>query len=136
MKALKGKTINEVYISDDKVWLKFELANGKYVLYKARNECCNDVWFNHISGLKSLLGAKVLSVHKKPMIEKATPTKQGEDDIYGWTIITANGYFDVEMRNSSNGYYGGHLERIEYPWRQSYPNPLDKVTFKKLFRDF
>ena len=26
-----------------------------------------------------------------------------------WTIKTTAGYFDLEVRNSHNGYYGGHI---------------------------
>jgi len=130
IKELIGKVINKVYISDDHVLLKFTCIDRESIIYVAEADCCNDVWFNHINGLQNLIGAVVISVHDKPTIEDATPTKQDEDIIYGWTVVTANGYFDVEMRNSSNGYYGGTLSL--------YPNELvtEDLVFKELESDF
>ncbi len=130
MKELVGKTVNKVYISDDKELLKFEINDGESVVYHAEKDCCNDVWFNHVNGLQNLIGATVISVYDKPDIDNATPTRQDMDIVYGWTVITVNGYFDVEMRNSSNGYYGGSLALYKNEWL------TEDVAFKELVSDF
>lgn len=33
--------------------------------------------------------------------------------VYRTTIVTDRGFIDIEYRNSSNGYYGGWLEKDE-----------------------
>jgi len=37
-------------------------------------------------------------------------TRQEVDEVDFITFVTDKGYFDIEFRNSSNGYYGGSMD--------------------------
>lgn len=122
--ALLGKTIvglesgtYEVPGDDDPLdYLRFLTSDGGYVAYAAEGDCCSRSWFNHLSGLDALLGQTVIAVQVKPMSEIPGTGDGWESDelkIYGWTLTTPRGYVDLEMRNSSNGYYGGSIERLD-----------------------
>jgi hypothetical protein len=117
--VLVGKHINGLFIANDKWTLVFRDVDGCRYRFDTENDCCNSVWFNHVSGANILgqgnifdllRGAKVLAVEAKGWTED-------RDDEYGhevvqdafWTIRTDRGYIDLEVRNSHNGYYGGRV---------------------------
>jgi hypothetical protein len=117
--VLVGKRINGLFIANDKWTLVFRDVDGCRYRFDTENDCCNSVWFNHVSGANILgqgnifdllRGAKVLAVEAKGWTED-------RDDEYGhevvqdafWTIRTDRGYIDLEVRNSHNGYYGGRV---------------------------
>jgi hypothetical protein len=117
-KDLLNKTINEVYIGEDKTYLKFVTSEGEFSYY-AYGDCCSQSWFNHLDGLDRLIGQEVKQIVGKPSSEVLPEKDQDQVEMYGWTLITPKGYVDLEMRNDSNGYYGGSVERIGAPDRSS-----------------
>lgn len=124
-KELIGESINGIFIGNENSTLVFRTIYGKWIRFDADGDCCNTVWFNHISGIPAtmgdgnvfdiLRGSKVISVE-----DKGWETDTANYDEYVviedgfWTIKTDRGYIDIEVRNSHNGYYGGRVEYVEY----------------------
>ena len=121
--TLLGKRINGIFLGNDKWTLAFRTVEGQYVRYDTQNDCCNSVWFNHISGVNILgdgnsfdllRGVEVLAVE-----DKGWSDNRDDEDGYEvvqdgfWTIRTDRGYIDIEVRNSHNGYYGGSVVYVE-----------------------
>jgi hypothetical protein len=104
-----GYTINKIWINENNDVIKFETTGGNFVYY-TEGDCCNTVWFEHISLSPKLFGSFVMGVEEKGWNDLPVP-----DDSYEvlenafWTLITSNGYIDIEVRNSHNGYYGGRI---------------------------
>jgi len=109
MQELIGKTIKDVLISDDKENLVFVTEKGEKFNYQAEGDCCNSVWFNHVAGIDFLFGEEILSIEVIFMGD-LEPTRQEVDDAHLYKIETKKGICDIELRNSSNGYYGGSIE--------------------------
>ena len=121
--TLLGKRINGIFLGNNKWTLAFRTVEGQYVRYDTQNDCCNSVWFNHISGVNILgdgnsfdllRGVEVLAVE-----DKGWSDNRDDEDGYEvvqdgfWTIRTDRGYIDIEVRNSHNGYYGGSVVYVE-----------------------
>ncbi|MDA2448533.1 hypothetical protein PDN63_08570 [Bacillus cereus] len=109
---LVGKRIEQVFVGNEYWSLRF-VTNDGVVEWDTENDCCNEVWFEHLDDLDALIGATVIEV---------------EDDGYGdwediseedecgevlerafWKIKTNQGVCTIEVRNSHNGYYGGRV---------------------------
>lgn len=102
---LLGKTIRAVRTNKSKNVIQMATRTGTIVYLTAEGECCSRSWFEHLNGLEALLGHPITRV-----VEREMPEDTKGDDVtryYGWTIETPRGRCDVEMRNESNGYYGG-----------------------------
>lgn len=121
LKHLIGRTVESVTVNKDRTELVFKLAldahvgKGDRIIIAAEGECCSMSRFEHVSGLDALLGQKVLAVVDRKMPDDLRSGKDEKGDhheclsYYGWTIETTRGRCDLEMRNSSNGYYGGNI---------------------------
>lgn len=118
MKELIGKKIEKVHLGVS--YPKFTKLNtiefvteheGSFI-YQAEGDCCSHAYIEHISGLEFLLDATVLEVEDKGWTD-ITDTEEGKDheclNQCFWTVKTNKGYFDLELRLSHNGYYGGWL---------------------------
>jgi len=133
--ALLGKTIVAVHTTAGRDAIGFVMASGETLLFWAEGDCCSRSWFEHVTGLVHLLGAEITGIKDRPMgeaIETLSPEQKRafhdrELKLYGWTIMTTRGYFDVEMRNSSNGYYGGYIGSV---------TAFDPSDYPKLEADF
>lgn len=118
--ALLGKLIKKIRLDMINYFIQFETDQG-FFGYFAYGDCCSESWINHISGLQALIGEKVLKVEKVDMgeIEKGQvgfSGKQYLEKIYSYKIFTSQGICEIEMRNASNGYYGGSLyQTLEVP---------------------
>ena len=117
--VLVGKRINGLFIGNDKWTLVFRDIAGRRYRFDTENDCCNSVWFNHVSGVNILgegnsfdllRGIEVLSVESKGWGDDRSDEDGYEvvQDAF-WTIRTDRGYIDLEVRNSHNGYYGGSV---------------------------
>ena len=117
--VLVGKRINGLFIGNDKWTLVFRDISGRRYRFDTENDCCNSVWFNHVSGVNILgegnsfdllRGVEVLSVESKGWGDDRSD-EDGYDVVQDafWTIRTDRGYIDLEVRNSHNGYYGGSV---------------------------
>lgn len=113
---LIGKIILEVRIDPENTYIQF-LTDEEVLSYYTYGDCCSESWINHISGIQALLGEKILKIDEIEMPElndgeEGFSGKQDVDKIYSYKMFTGNGVCELEMRNSSNGYYGGSLQRI------------------------
>jgi hypothetical protein len=106
---LRGRTIEAIYLSDGGQHLLFQTEDGPFI-YSAYGDCCNTVWFAHITLPPRLDGSFVMSVESKDW-RNSTAYMGGDDaeEEAFWSLITSNGYIDIEVRNSHNGYYGGEV---------------------------
>ena len=108
MKELIGRTLTGLTLSDNQRILTFHTSTGK-VVYEAEGDCCSESWFAYLLG--DFIG-EVIAVAEKEE-RRVEPSRQEVDLVYGY-ILTIKEPFcsrieraDVELRNSSNGYYGG-----------------------------
>lgn len=125
---LLHEKISSVYLEISKEFLIFETTTGKKFGYRAEGDCCSKSHFEHVNGLQSLFGNEVLRV-----VERAMPEDTRGDwetiRYYGWTLETKNGRCDIEMRNTSNGYYGGSVELFS-------PSGEMETDYNELTEDF
>lgn len=112
LSILKNKKILEVLKDEDNYLLKFVTDWGDFK-FQAYGDCCSKSWFESFDNLENLIGEVVLDVIEKDE-NKNDETLEDGDVIrfYSFTFKTPKGYADLEMRNSSNGYYGGSIERV------------------------
>jgi hypothetical protein len=120
--VLVGKRINGLFIGDEDWALVFRDINQRYYCFRTENDCCNQVWFNHVNGVETVLGegnlfdvlrgAMVTGVEDKGWTEDREDGYDVIQDAF-WTIKTDRGYIDLEVRNSHNGYYGGSVKYDE-----------------------
>lgn len=136
--ALVGRRVTRVEINVANNYLRFHteavlLPAG----YAATGDCCSHSWFAAINGLASLLGQVVVRIESRVMPNDDYDAENMHCiQYYGWSIVTARGYCDIEMRNESNGYYGGDVEfidELDLPWCLRNPQGM---TFRELTADF
>ncbi len=112
---LVGAKVNGLF--GDKESLGFSTDLGAFV-YEAEGDCCSHSWFEHVTGLDNLIGHIVREVTVIEMADVSAPGDEDSEDryydqltqCYGYRIATDKGYFEIEMRNESNGYYGGYVK--------------------------
>lgn len=110
-KALIGRTISGLSISDDDTVLVFYTDRGPEAIH-AEGDCCSSSWFHEILGTRShLIGQVITGSEKRSMPD---PGSYADHDVlsdYGVMLTTPKGRVDIVYRNDSNGYYGGYAER-------------------------
>lgn len=114
---LAGRTVIAVRLEGDNTLLQFDTDQGP-MAFETKGECCSESWINHISGIEALIGQKVDRVDEISMGDlhagdEGFSGKNEEDKVYMFKIYTSQGSCDIEMRNASNGYYGGTLRPLD-----------------------
>ena len=132
LKSLVGKAIISISVNSNKTALLLETLDkdyydteGVYMLV-ASAECCSESWFEHISNIDAY--GRINKVETIVIDEDAPGTRQDKDEIYSLKFTTDKGTMEVEMRNSSNGFYGGSIEL--------YQLPAINLRFKPLKKDY
>ncbi len=130
MNELMGRLVRAVYLNDDATHLQFDTDSGP-LAYCAEADCCSESWFNHIAGLDALR-ERVLQVEEVPVVvviegEPGYSARQEVDEVYGFKLYTLRGICDIELRNASNGYYGGYAGSTK-------PLPTDQL--RPIVEDF
>jgi hypothetical protein len=115
--TLVGRKIITVSKNQEANRLCFETDAGSFVFY-ADGDCCSESWFNHLEGLDALIGGTVRAVEEIDMgdlleADAGHSGRQSLDSLYGFKIQTDKGTAQIEMRNASNGYYGGSVVEDE-----------------------
>lgn len=103
---LVGKKVLSIF--GDKDTLCFKTDAGIFT-YGCEGDCCSSSWFEHVSGVAQLVGHTVATEEEISMPDIPKEQQREEDVAYGYQLITDKGHFLIEMRNSSNGYYGGYI---------------------------
>lgn len=120
--TLIGKKIDGIFTDAEKFKLSFKIGDEWQHFY-ADGDCCSNSWFNHFSGTETLIGQTLLEVKAiaDETLDGNDPRKGKETDcerVYGFVFTTSRGRADLDMRNDSNGYYSGSVERVgAYSWR-------------------
>lgn len=113
-RTLVGKVIKSVWINPHKTEFTLRCEDGDHS-FEAYGDCCSSSWIEHITGVTSLTGAKVVSIND---VDIETIEEHPEHEclqIYSTQIVFESPHepIEIEYRNSSNGYYGGSLVSID-----------------------
>lgn len=112
--VLVGRRILSVRISEDRERIEFNTDAG-LVCADCYADCCSASWVeefdynNIIGGVVTLVNTKYLN-HGTTIPSVYPDKQQDEDEQHFYEISTDKGAATIEMRNSSNGYYGGGLD--------------------------
>jgi hypothetical protein len=115
-------------ISKDKRSIKLTTNEGVKFL-NAVGGCCSESWFEHVSlpKLPFVVALKGLSEYSANA-DSVTKIKDAWDKDtlkqYSYILRTDRGYFDVELRNKSNGFYDGGVELSDAPPKDAQFSPL------------
>lgn len=82
---------------------------------RCEGDCCSVSWFEHLGDASLLVDHVITAVTEtdmKDITEQHSRQHPGEYAEcvrqYALLIVTTKGVYEMEMRNSSNGYYGGN----------------------------
>lgn len=114
--SLIGKTVVSVHMPKGTNAERFVIVTdeGENHTYRVEGDCCSSSWLYRIVGLKYLIGQKVICCVQDISNDVEADDglcKQEEDSVYSVGLVTASGICEIVHRNSSNGYYGGMLDR-------------------------
>lgn len=153
LQSLVGQTVRSISVNSDQSLLRFTIDDmcsydpSRRIVFQASGECCSESWFADLIGYDALVGHTVAKIEAIPLpdthraptqsnpiaIPEGIPTslrltddqrsRQCYDVLYGYVITTDAGRCTLAFRNSSNGYYGGNLERVD-----EFEDPDDRWT--------
>lgn len=136
MKSLKGLKVNSLSMNVEKTLLVLHTDQGDKKLY-AVGDCCSNSWFENITGVDNLVGHTIEKVANNSFPELTKKLKDArysycEEVIkfYSFSMKTEKGTFEIEYRNSSNGYYSGDIEIDNEPY------DFELSSLKELKKDF
>jgi|GEM_PF-2120762 len=121
LQDLIGKSIKSVLVeAQGQESIIFVCEGDQLVAAETGGDCCSESWISDAIGVPKILESEVLSVTKVPLEEMEYPvndgrTRQDIDVVYGFRIRTNSGSAVFAFRNSSNGYYGGSLDKHGRP---------------------
>lgn len=114
VKDLKDKEIKSISLNPDRDKMILHTCDDDY-LFEACGDCCSDSWIEHIELVIfpcKLIDIKEIDLpddYEKNVNPTTTEHEEYEMKYYFYEIVTDKGAIAIEMRNSSNGYYGGSL---------------------------
>lgn|SRR5574343_1612208 len=119
--ALRGHSIVDIYLHDSKERVAIVVGGSDYmvsiVFLETEGDCCSHSWVEHIGNPEACHMAQFFEwrdVGIDPSPDELTADQQREYDegelkFYFMELSTSKGQTLIEMRNSSNGYYGGSM---------------------------
>lgn len=130
MNKLIGKTINYIYVDDEKSYIVFIANPEEYYIYAALGECCCNCWFEDILNPDNMIGSPILSIVDK------TETEFTEEDYtsMGYVITTAKGTTDIEYRADASPYYYGDCQQRDNELASAWDDDIE-LTEKMLCWD-
>lgn len=111
--CLLGKTIEKIFLdkrtegNDDLI--SFQTTDGLFS-WETYGDCCSTSWIEHISGVENLMNAIVIDVEEVDG-EEIRNSEYEYLQVYFYKFKTSKGDAQIDMRNASNGYYGGSFHR-------------------------
>jgi len=135
---LVGRRVDGLKVCGHQEYMCFETDAGP-IFYRVEGDCCSESWFADLVGAMYLIGGTVQSVTALDLPEKYEGgpkwantedgrCRQDYDCVYGYKFTTNKGDAVIAFRNSSNGYYGGELRRVE--------KVADEVLWTELTEDW
>lgn len=130
-----GRTVNAIFWSEGTLVF---MTDAEPMAYAVEGECCSHSYFHDFYGVEHLLkNGPVISAEDielapgdadyraKTWEEGVGSVDYGEVEVYGYRLTTEHPLFGpvssvVSFRNSSNGYYGGWMQRVD-------PREIDRV---------
>lgn len=131
MQKLIGKTVEAVYLRNDRETLWFVCSDENVYVYVAEGLCCATCWIEDVINPEFLIDSPILEIVPKKM-DLQDASKYWEEfrhveikrdhilsietdeleftDVWGYSIKTMQGITDIEMRCEHNGFYSGDLE--------------------------
>lgn len=108
---LIGARVEEITYSDACEEFLIQTDRGVLTLL-AEADCCSSSWFQAFDNWSDLIGQVIVAIDVR--IEERDesdnePCRQDVTSLYGAVFSYAGGSAYLELRNDSNGYYGGEV---------------------------
>ena len=118
-KGMGGKLVQSVTLSDDKTEITFLFKDKSKAIFRTEGDCCSHSWIEYLTVPDDIEGQELISVEDSCI---AREDDGGFDvlQVYNTKFHTAKGDIIIEYRNSSNGYYGGYLIRVDENGKRIY----------------
>ncbi len=113
-KDLIGKKVRSVTQDKSGGFLTFVFDDDSTATFETYADCCSSTWIEHLELPTDVEGATLIDVEDVGMGVSDDPSYECLQ-LYETRFKTDRGDIVVEYRNSSNGYYGGSLERVGGP---------------------
>lgn len=135
---LVGKKIDKIFINSE--YLKFVTSEGNFT-YVVQGDCCSHSYFYDFYGVKNLIeNGKIIDIKTVELLPSdvfyLNKNYSNEIKVYGFQITTEGKYGEVtsvfSFRNSSNGYYGGWIKKLEIETDKELPELTDDILEIKL----
>lgn len=113
---LIGAVVREISYTKDCDSFEIRTDRGE-MAFQAVGDCCSQSWFQAFDDFEILIGRHISSIEER--VEERDTTgnmeaQQEETNLYGCVFSCASGSAYLELRNDSNGYYGGS---VRLKWR-------------------
>lgn len=110
LKDLIGLAVTKAEIDWYRTVIKLTMHTGQEVYLHAIGDCCSSSWYEDVEFYlrDGFFDKAITGVEELKMPEVQDPKKDSVA-AYGYRIQTAESWMEIEMRNASNGYYGGEI---------------------------
>lgn len=79
--------------------------------FETMGDCCSRTWIENFDDYKNIKGV-VTEVNCLPQRKDSYDDDGDTIAFYGYSFMVGNKSYELDFRNSSNGYYGGSLDSI------------------------
>jgi hypothetical protein len=113
-----GEKITEVHMDEE--YLVFLTESGKFIGFEVYGDCCSWSYFHDFVGLdKLLMNGPVKEFNVLDLSDQDFSKDWDYVQCYGYELVTEHELWGDQttvfsFRNSSNGYYGGSMDRTTH----------------------
>lgn len=112
-KYMLNNALKSVSLNNEKDFITFEFLDGTDQKFSVEGDCCSNSWIEHLELPNELEGATLLKMFENTIDDFEDEENGGNFiQVYQTHFVTDKGDIVLEYRNSSNGYYGGHLVAV------------------------
>jgi hypothetical protein len=123
-RALSGHSIVDIYLHESGERIAIIVGGSNHIIsivfLETEGDCCSHSWVEHIGNAEACHMARFedwVNTDIEPTVDELSEGERGEYStgelkFYFFKILTDKGECVIEMRNSSNGYYGGMLNYV------------------------
>jgi hypothetical protein len=105
IEGIEGQQLRAVHFEKGSDVLRIDTDAGTWTL-TAYGDCCSESWWEAVED-SGALGRRVTEFEAHPEWTADEASKQEVEKVYGFELKTTHGALCFELRNASNGYYGG-----------------------------